>query len=547
MHGMSRHFWWIATLSHVHMHVCMCVCLMAMHVYALACGHRKDFAERSSPYQMNRFFLLHVTAIGVSAVCCVWIALFPISANRLYNMQVDVFSTDHEHTNFFFKQCLYLGNIFGAAAVGYLGDRLGRAGALELAAIPYIVGWLLVGLAYGQITVLIGRYLLGVAAGMMSVVAPIYLAEVSAARTRGRVLCAQALFAALGSVCYLAIGVLFLYMSRSYFGFNLSEWKMLAMVGLVPGLVLLLAMQKLPDSPTWLVVRHEDRETAFEILARLFNGSYKNAEYQVNSIIHANVLASRDRTHRGAFFRPLMLCCVLFTLRAVSSYMVEPTLSPTKTNSFKVTVFGVGIDGSEADLLYAMTFMWIAGSIGVSCCFLLIDVRGRLLALRSGCYVVACCCMFVLLSAYRSNKVDGQMTDYGSAAMMLIIAGHQLGLGVVPVVVVSELFPVKQRLGAVSVVVIWEGVVKFGLSYLVPFLRANLHALAVFWICAGMVLLCNVAGVVVSWFYLPETSKRSLQEIEAIFCGWQPATPQLGFSRVRLGGLRYGTSSSHSA
>uniref|UniRef100_K3WUA9 Hexose transporter 1 n=1 Tax=Globisporangium ultimum (strain ATCC 200006 / CBS 805.95 / DAOM BR144) TaxID=431595 RepID=K3WUA9_GLOUD len=514
---------------------------------------RKDFTERSSPYQLNRFFVLHVVAIGVSAMCCAWVALFPISATRLYNMQVDVFNTNHVHATYFFNECLYLGQILGAAAAGYLGDRLGRAGALELAAIPYIVGWLLVGLAYGEITVIIGRYLLGMATGMMSVVAPIYLAEVSAARTRGRVLCVQALCAALGSACYVAIGVLCIYLSRAYFGFNLSEWKVLAMVGLTPGLVLLLAMQKLPDSPTWLVMRHDDRETAFEILAKLFNGSYKNAEYHVNAIIHANLLASKhqDRMHSRVvlLLRPLALCCVLFTLRAFASSLVEPTLSATsKTNAFMVTLFGIDVDGTETELLIAMTCMWIAACIGVLCCFLLIDVRGRLLALRFGCYVVVCGCAFIMLSAYRSNKTDGQLTDYGSATMMLILAGHELGLGVVPVVVASELFPVRLRVGAMSLVVVWDRAVRLGLaSYVVPFLRANLHSLHVFWLGAGLVLLCNVGGIVVSWFYLPETSKRSLQEIEAILSGWQPATPQLGFSRVRLGGLRYGTSFSHSA
>ncbi|GAB9473038.1 Major facilitator superfamily [Globisporangium polare] len=508
---------------------------------------KKDYGERTPRHQMNRYLVLHVVAISSSAVCCVWLSLFPISASRLYNMQVDVFNTNHEHTSFFFSQCLYLGNIFGAAAAGYLGDRLGRAGALELSAIPYIIGWLLIGLAYGEITVVIGRYLLGIATGMMAVVAPIYLAEVSAARTRGRVICGYALFAGVGSLCYLAIGALFINLSRSYFGFNLSEWKMLAMAGLAPGLLLLLAMQKLPDSPTWLVVRHEDRETAFEILVRLYNGSYKSAEYQVNSIIHANVLATQDRTHRGAFFRPLVLCGLLFTLRAVCSFLLAPTLSSTKTGSFVVTVLGVSVDGADTDLLYAMAFMWVAACIGVVGCLLLVDVRGRLMALQSGCYVVAVCCLFMLWSASRARNLDGDLSDYGSATVLLMVAGHQLGLGIVPVIVASEFFPVKQRLGAVSLVVIWDALVRFGLTFIMALLRLQLHSLHVLWCSAGAVLLCNAAGVVIAWFYLPETSQRSLQEIEAIFSGWQPATPQFGFSRVRLGGLRYGTSSSYSA
>lgn len=510
----------------------------------------KDFSERARPQQWNRYFVLHVVAIASSAVCCTWLALFPLSAARLYDMQVDVFNTDHAHTSFFLNECLYLGTVFGAAAAGYLGDRLGRAGALEFAAIPYVIGWLLIGLAYGEITVVIGRYLLGIAAGMMTVVAPIYLAEVSAARTRGRVLCGYALAGGVASLCYVALGAFFLHLSRTYLGFNLSEWKVLAMAGLVPGLALLLAMQRLPDSPTWLIVRHDDREAAFEILTRLYSGSYKSAEYQVNAIIHAHVLATHDKAHRGAFFRPLVLCIGLFTLRAVATFLLTPTLSSTTTtHAFVVTVLGVSLDGGDADLLFAMASLAVAASIGVLCCLLLVDVRGRLLALQSGAYVVIGCCAFVLWSAYRSPRQadDAQHADYGSATVLLMAAGHTLGLGVVPVIVASELFPVKQRMGALSLVVIWDALVRIGLStYALPLLRTALHSLDVLSVCTMAVLLCNVASVVVAWFYLPETSARSLQEIEAIFSGWQPATPQLGFSRVRLAHRHYGTSPSYS-
>ncbi|KAE9340991.1 hypothetical protein PR003_g10199 [Phytophthora rubi] len=40
----------------------------------------------------------------------------------------------------------------------------------------------------------------------------------------------------------------------------------------------------------------------------------------------------------------------------------------------------------------------------------------------------------------------------------------------------------------------------------------------------------DLAGAVLSWWYVPETSRRSLQDIEAILCGWQPATPRRGTS-----------------
>lgn len=468
-------------------------------------------------------------------------------------MQVDVFRAKHEHAEFFFRTCMYLGNVLGAAGAGYCGDRLGRAGTLELAAIPFILGWVLVGVAYGELTVLIGRYLLGAAAGIIYVIVPVYLAEVSAAQTRGRVFCSQALLSSVGSLCYLALGGLFTYLSRQYLGFNLSEWKVLALSGVTPALLLLLFSQKLPDSPAWLIARHDDRGAAFDVLYRLYDRDERVAEDETNAIIHAKVLAASDRRHHGAFFRPVFLCASLFTLRAVSAFLIEPAITSalvedssrgvggTHNNvSFQLTIFGIGVEGAEEGLIAVTTAIAVAATTGIVACFFLVDTRGRPAALCYGCYVVALACSFLLVGIYRNAKhaEDGgvELSDSGWAAMLLVVAGHQLGLGVVPPILASELFAVKQRMGAISLVVIWEAIVNIGLSHALPALREYMPTpAAVFGVCVGTVMVCNLVGAILSWSYVPETSRRSLQDIEAILCGWQPATPRRGTSsHVRL-------------
>ncbi|GMF30678.1 unnamed protein product [Phytophthora fragariaefolia] len=468
-------------------------------------------------------------------------------------MQVDVFRARHEHAQFFFRSCLYLGTVLGAAGAGYCGDRLGRAGTLELAAIPFIVGWVLVGVAYGELTVLIGRYLLGAAAGIICVIVPVYLAEVSAAHTRGRVICAQMFFSSLGGVLYLALGALFMYWSRQYIGFNLSEWKVLALSGVVPALALLLFAQKLPDSPTWLIARHDDREAAFEVLYKLFDRDERIAEDEANAIIHAKVLAASDRRHHGAFFRPILLCAALVTLRAISAFLLEPAITSTLVEagsrgvggnysnaSFVLTIFGIAIEGAEEGLIAITMALAVAAAMGVVACFYFVDTRGRPAALQCGCYLVSLACAFLLVSIYRNTQQaddDGMaLSDSGWAAMLLVNAGHQLGLGIVPVVMVSELFAVKQRMGAVSLVVIWESIVNIALAHALPPLREFMPTpVSVFGVCVGTVMVCNIAGAVLSWWYVPETSRRSLQDIEAILSGWQPATPRRSTSsHVRL-------------
>ncbi|CAH0481022.1 unnamed protein product [Peronospora belbahrii] len=496
--------------------------------------------------------------MGAAGVACGWLTLFPISPGRLYDMQVDVFQAKHEHAQFFFRSCLHLGTVFGAAAAGYCGDRLGRAGTLELAAILFILGWVLIGVAYGELTVLIGRYLLGAAAGMIDVIVPVYLAEVSAAHIRGRVICMQMFVSAIGRIIYSALGALFMYLSRQYLGFNLSEWKVLALIGLVPALMLLLFAQKLPDSPTWLISRYDDREASFQVLFKLYNNDERVAEDETNAIIHAKVLAATDRRHHGAFFRPVLLCAALFTLRAVSGFLLEPVIAPTlakasskgvggiHTNvSFVLTIFGVAVEGAEEGLIAVTMAVAVAAAVGVVACFYFVDTRGRLAVLQCGCCLVTLACAFLWVSISRNAQLMASngvaLSDMGWAAMLLANAGHQLSLGVVPVIMVSELFTVKQRMGAVSLVIMWEAIANIGLAYALPMLRESiLRPVSMFSISVGIVMACNLAGLFLSWWYIPETSRRSLQDIEAVLCGWQPATPRRSnSSHVRL---EYGSS-----
>lgn len=492
-------------------------------------------AEAAAASQRNRCFARFLAAAGVAGVAGAWVALFPMAPTRLYNMQVDVFSTSHAHAVFFLRQCLYLGHVLGAALAGYLADKLGRLGTLELAIIPLLLGWVAIGVSYGEITVIIGRYLLGMSAGMMGVVVPVFLAEICAARIRGRVISLQAFFTGLGGLCYLGIGGLFIHFSRLYFGFNLSEWKVLAIVGLLPGIVLMMLTQKLPDTPTFLVAHHDDRSSALDIFLQLFSNDYKTAEYQTNAVIHARMLAIHDQTHHGAFYRPVLLCCSLAALRAVGLYLIKPAISSTPTNAFALTVLSVEVEGGDFQILYVLCFMWAAALVGTVACFFLIDTAGRQITLRAGCYVAAISSMFILAVTNDTKSLNMKLTDYSSAAILLLMVGQQLGLGIVPYVAASELFSVKQRLGAVSLVFICDGMVNLVLSHLAPLLRDTLSAADAFTASVAIVGACNIAGLLISWLYIPETSGRSLQEIEAILSGWQPATPQRSGSRVRLG------------
>ncbi|KAI9917461.1 hypothetical protein PsorP6_013253 [Peronosclerospora sorghi] len=214
--------------------------------------------------------------------------------------------------------------------------------------------------------------------------------------------------------------------------------------------------------------------------------------------------------------------------------MMTSTLRHRLDRSFLVTIFGVAVEGSEDNVLGATLTVAGAAATGIY----LVDTRGRLVALQCGAYAVGIACAFLLVSISNgTGDTDAFLCDSGWAAILFANAGHQVGLGVVPVILVSELFAVKQRLGAISLVMIWEEIVQMGLTQLTPF-RVVCPCVR---LGAGLVMACHLLAIVLSWWYIPETSQRSLQDIEAILSGWQPATPRRRTSsRVQL---EYGSNS----
>lgn len=67
----------------------------------------------------------------------------------------------------------------------YLADRIGTKRTLLLAAIPYIVGWVLVMLASNVATIYASRLISGLGYGIAYTAAPMYLGEIASDEVRG--------------------------------------------------------------------------------------------------------------------------------------------------------------------------------------------------------------------------------------------------------------------------------------------------------------------------------------------------------------------------
>ena len=150
---------------------------------------------------------------------------------------------------------LYLvGCLFGCLSCLKLGDQLGRIRILQIGAITGIVGTVLLVASFSLAQLMVGRIVLGFGFGIMGSTAPVWQAECSPAGHRGALVVLEAVFATVGLAMSQWIDLGLFFTKRSV------SWRFPLSIPILSSVIVLVALNFLPDSPRWLVKRGKIRE-----------------------------------------------------------------------------------------------------------------------------------------------------------------------------------------------------------------------------------------------------------------------------------------------
>ena len=145
-----------------------------------------------------------------------------------------------------------IGAVIGAATNGILADIFGRKKVIIATAIIFILGSILCGFAPNVYVLIISRIFVGLAVGIVNFVIPLYLSEISPKSVRGTLV----------SLYQWAItaGILFSYFINAAFAQAVFNWRWMLLAGVLPGLVLLIGMCFMSDTPRWLISKNRTEE-----------------------------------------------------------------------------------------------------------------------------------------------------------------------------------------------------------------------------------------------------------------------------------------------
>ncbi|KAH6784881.1 Major facilitator superfamily protein [Perilla frutescens var. hirtella] len=382
-----------------------------------------------------------------------------------------------------------IGAMVGAVLSGKIADLLGRKGAMWFAELFNVVGWLAIALSKNAWWLYIGRLSTGFGIGLLSYVVPVYIAEITPKNLRGAFTAVNQLMICCGvSVMYL-VG-------------NVITWRLLALIGTIPCLIQLVGLFFVPESPRWLakVGRWDSSEAS---LVRLRG---KNAN------ILEEAAEIRDYTRTLEQLKESRLTD-LFQRRYAHSLIVGVGLMVLQQ-------FG----GVNAIAYYASAIFSSAGfsdRVGTTAMVIVqvpVTVLGTLLMDKSGrrplllvsvvgtffgCFVIGLSFLLQDLKLWDSSP-------FLALIGVLIFGGSfSLGMGGIPWVIMSEIFPinVKGVAGSLVTVVNWLGswIITYSFNFLAQWSSAG-----TFFMFAGV---CGFTIIFVVKL-VPETKGRTLEEIQ---------------------------------
>mmetsp|Transcript_31116 Transcript_31116/g.81549 ORF Transcript_31116/g.81549 Transcript_31116/m.81549 type:complete len:533 (-) Transcript_31116:39-1637(-) len=402
-----------------------------------------------------------------------------------------------------FGSLVNLGAMAGAVLGSPLLDMCGRKGTIILSTIPMIAGFWLIFIASGEhavLELLAGRVLTGISVGLTSVAVPTYIAETAPVSIRG----------GLGSIFQLGVvlGVMQAYAVGDAFPADGETlYRNMAWVGTLVSSALFVLALFIPKSPRWL-----SNKGNFEG-ARASLVFLRGAEYDVDGEIdEMQQSQARAQAEGKASLAELFSGPTLKAMGVMTGLMLFQQLSGINSVIFfSGNIFAIAglTNASLAAVILGVTQVIVTGG---SC--LIIDKAGRRpLLMVAGIGMVG---MLVVLGTFYFQK-DGGYEPNGVVAIVAVvgyIAFFSLGLGAIPWLMMSEVFPLKYRAPASSLMTLLNWTLSFVITKLFHTMVCSpLQAYGTFWLYGGI---C-VVGVFFVLTKTPETKGKTLEEIEEYF------------------------------
>jgi MFS transporter, SP family, sugar:H+ symporter len=410
---------------------------------------------------------------------------------------------------------ILLGCAAGAFFAGTLADTYGRRGILIVTAALFVLSAWGAGISTSSTEFVIYRLIGGLAIGAASIICPAYISELVPAEYRGKLSSIQqiaiisGLTAAFFSNYFLAtaagsaINVLWL---------GYESWRWMFWVGMVPGVIFLVTLLGIPESPRYLVAVGK-KEKAVSVLTKLYGASVasRTVEEIDATIAHDHKSSFSDLIDKTKNrIRPIVW--VGIGLAVLQQFVGINVVFYYGAVLWQAAGF------SESD---ALLINVIGGSLSIAACFItffLVDKVGRKPLLLVGSVGMAITLILVAY-AFSGAPVDakGNLMLSNNMGILALVAANlyvvffNMSWGPVTWIMLGEMFPNQIRGTGLAVAGLGQWVANFIITWTFPMLLASSLGLVGAY---SIYAFCSVFSIFFVMWWVNETKGVSLENMQ---------------------------------
>lgn len=397
---------------------------------------------------------------------------------------------------------LIVGCILGAALTGIIADKFGRKKVLIAAALLFIIGTLGSAIPSTFSGYIIARMIGGLGIGITSTLCPLYNAEIAPAKYRGRLVALNQLAVVTGIFVVYFVNMGIAGMGDHAWGVE-NAWRWMFGVGVIPGVIFLVLLFFVPESPRWLITQGRPADS-LPILVKIHGEELARQEVlDIKESFKEKQGSLRDLFKPGLRLA-LIVGVMLAVLQQVTGINAVMYYAPeifkqagAGTNGALVQTIMVGF----INFVFTILALWLIDRVG----------RKALLLIGSSLMAV---CLLVIGFAFQTGHTSGLLI---LISILVYVAAFAISLGPVVWVIMSEIFPnhIRGKATAIASMMLW--LADYVVSQSFPPLLSSAGPAITFWIFGVLALFTFLF----TWRVVPETKGKSLEEIEEMWSAKQ--------------------------
>jgi MFS transporter, SP family, arabinose:H+ symporter len=384
------------------------------------------------------------------------------------------------------------GTVLGSLIGGWPTEKLGRRLTLLWIGVLYVLSGIGSGLAPDSLTFMIARFIGGIGIGAATVASPLYISEISPPERRGHL---AGLFQ-FNIVFGILVGFASNFLLAKYLDPNIA-WRWMLGISAFPAFVYTLMCFSLPESPRWLISHAGRRKEGMDAF-RVINPGFSEA--QITELANSVENSMGDRTKTAKLFTwrlrvPIMLAFLIAFFNQLSGinailYFAPRIFEWTGLGQQAALLQSVGI--GVTNLIFTYVGLWLIDRLG----------RRTLLYIGSFGYIAS-----LGLCSWAFHTKTFAIVPF---CIFAFIAAHAIGQGTVIWVLISEIFPNRNRAAGQALGSFTHWFFCASLTFVFPVMAASVSPAAIFgFFCFMMVLQLVWVKTMV-----PETKGVPLEEMQ---------------------------------